>query len=440
MGQTVQLPCAALGDADHAAVAINARGDIFVAWSSRRTDLSSRATQVDGCLLTYLGSGTWDMPTLGYNCWVLGSAEASVFGSGYDSCRKPDVVAVGDDFVVTWPRSNGARAMSRLEMVRVRCSPGALPFIETAAPGIGFLIDPLLESKDAGAMPDLVTLSVVPPVVGVVYVEDERRNPPYREFDLRFCRADFSVLPPAVDGPMVLVDDLPQDDPPISGEPAGGKVLPELELDDQGNLVLAYESYVRYAHFGWPWDEGRVHVEWFCNGASGLPSLLQGIHFNGRTRSSRVRRPSLSASRLDRANTVSLSFMDAPDNLGDFDVVHRELSYAGGVITDQDFGYPNAVNRSDSMPVVAHGGSLRLSLAIHKQDAREQVMAFAPSFANRPFVDMDCPVAHPWRPSIALLEPAPPDLPSAGVLLPVSYEGPGTPGGPLRIYLIVHAL
>ncbi|TAH35965.1 MAG: hypothetical protein EYC70_12005 [Planctomycetota bacterium] len=449
LAETVQLPSSGPGDADHGTVAINEDGDIFVTWSTARTDLTANAAQVEGVYLRYLGGATWELPALGYNYWVLGAADAVALGGGYESCRKPDVVAVGKDFVVTWPRSNETRTVTQLEIVRVLTDAALPPTIDAPGAGIGFVVDADFDSADAGGMPDLATFSVNPPIVGVAYVHDRKINAPYRDFDIRFARVEFGAIgAPAVEGPMILVRNSPFDDAPNSGEPAGGKVLPDLEPDDGGNMVLAIEAYARYGHHGAPTNEGRIYVQWYGNAASGVPALLSDNevdfsntnHFfvRGRRVNDRTRRPNLAGSRLDGANSVSLAFLDAPDSTGDIDTEHRELFWDGADITMTDFVFPNLGNKNDNVPVPIHGSSLRACLAVREDTTEDQLKAFIPSVPTTPFRSLKSPVSHPWRPAVDLMEPAPADITNGDLLLPVTYEGPGIGVTGLRIFLVVH--
>lgn len=440
LGQTVELGSSAAGDADHATVAVNSSGDVFVAWSALRTDLNPPTLQVEGAYLRYLGAGTWEIPQVGGSAghWVLGDPMAGVYGAAPEPCRKPDVTAMGSDFAVTWPRSNAAGTQSRLEIVRIVVTGSGPPAVDGLAPGVGHVVDPAVDAESAGVMPDLVTLAAGPAKAGVVYADAEAQSPPYREFDVRYARVDFGATPPVVEGPMVLVDDLPCDDSRISGEPAGGRVLPDVVSDDLGSLVLSYETYVRAGHQGAAQDEGRVVASWFANGSSGTPSLLASRSFGGRQPSDLVRRPNLAASRLDPWNSASLTYMDLPDGGGDSDVSYFELLWQSGTIRAKDHRFPNHPSRSDGLPVPGHGSALRFSLSTRDLGGASQIKAFAPLLPGRPFRTVPAPTSQPWRPSTDLMEPAPPDLPAYSALIPVTYEGPTLTGGAtLRIFLVI---
>lgn len=120
-GQTVgedefaQLPVGANTEgADHMLIRMNARGDALVVWQSKRTLSPSTFTwQAEGVYLEYNQdpvSPEWTVgaslmlgdPTLGL--W------AAAGGQGPDACIKPNIVPMGDDFMVTWPRVDAGRA------------------------------------------------------------------------------------------------------------------------------------------------------------------------------------------------------------------------------------------------------------------------------------------------------------------------------------------
>ncbi|TAH39566.1 MAG: hypothetical protein EYC70_01910 [Planctomycetota bacterium] len=427
---TVELPATGSGDADHATVAINADGDILVAWSTRRPDLPDNAFQVEACLLPYLGGGRWARPAE-LELLLLGDPMAGVFGAAAESCRKPDVQAVGHDFFVVWPRSSADRSSCRLELVRVRVLGGTAE-VDAPQPGRGYLVDGTLDADSAGAMPDLVESPLLPQGVAVVYADDELQAPPLREFDLRVAVADFASLPPVLHGPFLLVDDLPCDDGLRGGEPAGGKVLPDVVLDDMGNLVVAWEEYARAGHGGAASDRGSIQVRWFSDPVLDVPQPLATLRLGGRAVSDRPRRPNLASSRLDADDTVALAYMSAADGSSLADVNWCSLARDGALGSSLDLGYPCTGPVTEALPVPVQGASLQACLAIASEAGQVRLQGFP---RGRGLQTLPT-VPQPWRPAADLLEPGPADL-GGRTVIPISYEAPSPTAGALRIFLVI---
>ena len=432
-GDTVLLPTTSNDDADHGAVAINSAGDLLCVFSAERTDLAAGAFQVEACFLPYQGAGTWSAPNSSANAFLLGSAKARAFGLDYEACRKPDVIAVGSDFFVVWPRSSGDRTQHRLEMARLRPNGAGSLTVDAPAAGVGYVVDPQIDGNEAGIMPDLAEIPGSNTAIAVVYVDDELQAPPLREFDLRFLRADFATLPPAGDGPYVLVDDLPFDDSPFGGSPIGGEVLPDVVRDDFGNRVLAYENFQQAGHGGAGITDGRARLAWFADPGSGPPTLLASHLIQAGSKSEPVRRPNLAASRMDAANTVTVACVTASTQQPAPDILYYEAAWNGTAIALTDLGYPSSATRADSMAIPAHGASLRACLGIRGGGGHARLVAFleTPPSGLRLIPSQSMP----WRPSLDLLEPAPAGA-GANLVLPITYEAP-VAGGDIRVFLRV---
>lgn len=431
-GATVELPALGGGDADHATVAINAAGDVLAAWSTARPELGQGAFQVEACFLPYRGRGRWAVPASA-KLLLLGDPLAGVFSGGPESCRKPDVQAAGNDFFVVWPRSDATRQSCRLELVRLRVQAG-VPLLEAPAPGVGYVVDAELDGASSGTMPDLVESATLAQGVAVVYADDELQAPPWREFDLRVAAADFATLPPALHGPYLLADDLPFDDGRNGGEPAGGKVLPDVVLDDAGRLVVAWEQYVHSGHAGAPEDRGTIQVRWFSDPALETPAELARQEFGGLVASDYARRPNLASSRRDPTDEVALAYLLAADGSSTSDVAYLALQRDGASASAQDLGYPCTAGDREALPFPVHGASVQACLAIRQSGAMAQLEAYA----QRLGLGALPATAGPWRPAADLLEPPPPDF-AADALIPVTYEAPAGPHGVLRIHLTVYA-
>lgn len=444
--KTIKLPdLLPSADNDHATVAINDRGDVFVAWQIDRPDLGSSypIQQVVGVMLERRGAAGWVKPTAA-EVMLLGNPENQLLGPE-ETCRKPDVVGTEDGFIVTWPRNIPAGApnagLAQLEAVMVRRVAGVGAVLDAPAPGQGYVVDASILSGDAGIMPDLVRLSRDSQLGGVVYAHETFNSGSRREYDLRFSLIDFGVSPPVITGPTVMVADVPMDDSPVSGAPTGGLVLPDVVQDDFGNLILAYEEYVQAGHLGSPNDRGSVIVRRFLE-LNGATAMLDEWLYTGANPSNRMRRPNLMSSRRDTANTSSVTWMEAPDLFGpDIESRHFELNFTGGVgaglVLSQDHVFPN-VPAWDSLPVPIHARGFRASISVREYPTKDVMAVWAPTSSSQ-IIQLPSPrTGFPNRPSVDVWEIAPYGSQDSRIL-PITYEGPG-PSGQRHIWLVIHQI
>ncbi|KAA3604463.1 MAG: hypothetical protein DWQ01_21740 [Planctomycetota bacterium] len=406
----LELPNFATGDSDHAVVAFNDQGDAFVAWHSRREDLFGSPRQVEGAYLRYMGNDTWEIPDPQEDHFLIADPSLALVGP-IDNCRKPDVVAIGSDFVVCWPRgSNYGSVIHQLEVVRLQVGASGPAVLDRPLPGMGYVVDSQVNNGEAGIMPDLATLDPAG-IAAVVYAHEENAAGPYREYDLRMVELDFSGATPSFSNPLVLDDNFPMDASQVTGLPGGGLVLPDAVVDDFGYLVVAHEEYVRKDHQNAPRDIGAVVLQRFQKVGASM-RMLEEVSFPGKAMDNRQRRPNVAASRHDGVNSVSLTWMDNPDAPGaDVDVAHLEVEFLGGAsagaLLFHKMDYPNSPTRSDTQPVPLQGEQLRLSFAVRALPSGVRkipvwigvpggILQEAPSCSN-----------DPWRPAVDLWEQAP---------------------------------
>ena len=235
----VELPSLAPidGQADHAVVAVNDLGDVVVTWSSSvyaRTHAEANMRRVEAAFLRRTSQNTWDLyPTI-----TLGEAEPSLLPGGVsiyaegELCRKPDVVAVGSDFVVAWQRieanhqPNGRIECAYLEVPAVG---GDMVTHLSDPSGIGYVVDPLVDCRISGAMVDLAHNPGSGPTVVATYASLAAQYPLGAgvafDFDLRAVAFDFPTpgVAPTVHtvttiDPLVAFDDFDG-----GGGPNGGR-------------------------------------------------------------------------------------------------------------------------------------------------------------------------------------------------------------------------
>ena len=426
--ESVELPV--LGyTADHATVAINASGDLFVTW----TGTGSGIRNVDGVFVPRVGPTEWATPQPG-DLLRLGDASLGILDA-VDRCHKPDVVAVGDDFLVAFPRISPTSGAARLEISRIRVTANQSATVESAAPGEGFLLDPAVTSGDAGLMPDLACLSVPGSESGsavVTYAHFSRFQGGRHLYEIRLGTLDFTGSGPAFGQPQVLVEKVVIDTSVVPFP--GGRVLPDVVGDDYGCLVLAYEEYGKVG----PNWEGRIVVQRYLPLSDGSFEVLETVTLRGPNGSLAQRRPMLATSREDSQNMVAVGWMEVANAATEdvdscfFELVFNSAASAGPVAVT-DLAYPNYAGTADRRPLpVVTGQEAALLTGRVRAAGATAMQAWLPQrasiFVMLPFVTP----SEPRRAAADLLE-------AGGLeLLPMTCEASVVSGSEeRRIHLLV---
>ncbi|MDP6850760.1 MAG: hypothetical protein QGH51_00225 [Planctomycetota bacterium] len=368
------LPMKNAYTADHAVVALNSRGDAFVVWDAQIKINGSSPRKfrsgVQGVFMRRTSLTTWSVPSKS-SVITLGDPNAFSIGSD-EKCHKPDIIAQGNNFVVTWPRIELISGNSRLEAVEISVHPQGPIRINRpdSFSGIGWVVEDGLTSGDAGIMPDLVRVDPTtgfPSQVAAVYSHSTSISGSEREYEIRLTGMDFSVSPPNFTQPQTLVQDVCMDDHPAGL--VGGRVLPDAVSDDYGNLVLAWENFKLAGHQGAPTDLGFIQVTRFSL-SSGCPIALETNVFYGLTTSSKQRRPMLSTSHADSRNSVSLSWGEVFDAVADDATLFcKDLEYLNpsttGSVTISDSGFSNLPGWQAALPIPLTGKNLRYLFSNH---------------------------------------------------------------------------
>lgn len=406
--ETVVFPTFGVDGQDHATIAVNAYGDVFVAWHS---GLANGTHMVEGMLVPYVGGGNWDFDVNSMH-YLLGDPGLNLLGT--DSCVKPDVVALEDgSFVIAWSRVEDTLSLvAQLEATRVepRDANGALqttPILNRAAPGEGVLLDDTLTPGQARMMVDLVT--VQDSICVAIYAHESSyvlgsQNNEYREYDLRALQMDWSQLGSGssfLTGPQDLITASPMDNPWFRPF-VGGLVLPDVVVDDSGNLVVAWESFWVNGHGGvvGP-DAGAIHVERFEPFASSTPlASIDQVDF-ATSSADPFRRPNLSSSRLDTEDNVSISFMEDRDTLAIDQVLFYDIDYSHGAapIVTPRYWLPKTAGVGDYHPVPVHGKNKHFCLA-SRTAASGSRRLIAGYDEGQTMLNVPTTVNFPWRPAV----------------------------------------
>ncbi len=363
LGEPVPLPSISY-QADHGTVAVNDRGDVLVAFHTAVSAGSQVSKQIEAVFVRRIGKGRWLVPSV-YDSFLLGDSSVGLAGPA-DRCDKPDVVSVGNDFLVCFPRgpvsSSGGSGLSRLELVIVRVDDQGVASLDVPGPGQGWVIDPGFTAGQAGAMPDLVHRTVDPDQPGaspegraaVVYARQTEHEGVRQGFELVGAALDVRSSPPVI-GPLeTLVSKIPVDS--TNGYPGGGgRVLPDLVEDDLGHLVLAHEFYALAARGVTTTDEGQLWIRRFEAPLAGGFRQRDALMLNGEVLHFRQRRPALMGSRYDGENVIGLAWPElSPDSLRS--KAHYGLLQfpAGGGIQFQNALVPNPAKAKVLRPIPVH--------------------------------------------------------------------------------------
>ncbi|MDA0666390.1 MAG: hypothetical protein O3A50_01240 [Planctomycetota bacterium] len=358
------LPTVTPQGADHATVAVNSYGDVYVAWQGT---WSGNTHMVEGMLMQYTGNDQWEFDA--NNLHILGDMSLHLISQD-ESCSKPDVVALPDgSFSVAWHRiDRSGLGLSRLEIsrIQVRDAQGNLhttPVIDRRAIGVGFTADSAIISGFAGIMVDLVDLE--DGSVAAVYAHEtssvsQPNGDVHREYDLRLTRIDWDLAPGTpgfISAPVTLVSNLPIDNT-LAYPLNGGQVLPDIEIDDNQDLIVAYEEFWLDGHGGVSGQTlGQIVVKRFAGFGAVVPfQLLDTDTFTNHFRRHQ-RRPNLATSRLDTQNTVSMTWVDDEVVLWKSNsILSRQITYSTpGASTVDNLYWENSVFHEDTHATIVHG-------------------------------------------------------------------------------------
>lgn len=418
----IQLPSFAPADgkADHETIAMNSQGDCFVTWSSSVYSLTgpdSVIRRVEGAFLRRTGATTWDL----YPTVVLGETDplelpgsTTVFPLG-DICRKPDVVRVGDDFVVSWQRiEDGDTANGQLECAYIEVPASGDAVVHLSDPtGIGYTLDSF-DPRTAGSMVDLAcapgtSAPIVAFYVARTSVMSLGGGENAYDFDLRAVTFDFPTigLPPAVNAPNTL--DAVKYDDYAPGDPNGGRVLPDAVFDTFGNVVVAFEEFENGERTGSgnP-DIATLHVRRYSIDGGGALTELNAQTVAGAASTFAQRRPNIFRSVSN--DEISLAWVELELPASSTAFYHYEITYPDGV---------NDAAFLDFLPVeVPNDVNPQVPVPLQYRNARAVVLAVNPnpgsflvgyqlSTESKWNLFNNFIGKQPWRPSLDVLEKDP---------------------------------
>lgn len=431
--------------ADHAVVAVNTQGDVLVAWSSAlhpRPHALSDKRRVEAAFFRRTSTDTWDM----YPTQIIGESDEAalpggnpVFPNG-DICRKADVVAVGDNFLVAWQRiEDDGTENGQIECcyIEVPATGDMVPHLADSA-GIGYVLDPAVDCRTAGAMVDLAYDATAATPFFAVYCSRTSLTPlgygNAYDFDLRGVGFDFPVPgAPTVYPAQTLRTGIAFDDfaPTL---PYGGRILPDTVFDQFGNVVIALEEFKRGDRVGGgALDEGYIHLERWSMGAGGVLNQLNVQVLSGLNPVNSVRRPNLA--RLPGNDDVCLAFGELDIVTNASDIYHYSLVYpdsvADAAISDHA---PNLLpNINEDVPVPFQYRNIRGVLITGEPQVGGRRIGYQLTISGQWQILNDFTSVAPLRPAVDVLEDDP-LRPNHGVV-PVTVEGRPSAGAELRTFI-----
>jgi hypothetical protein len=440
------------GKADHNTTAINDNGDVFVVWSASVYPLThpeATKRRVEGAFIRRLSAFQWEI----YPTVILGETDpaalpggTSIFLGG-DNCRKPDVVAVGNDFVVAWQRlEEGDTPNGHLECAFVEVPTSGDAVISLADPaGIGHILDSSFDPRTAGGMVDLAhqrgsgTPTVVASYVSRTGVVPIGTGTAY-DFDVLGVVFDFAAvgLPPTVNPIQTMASAIAFDDFNAT-DPTGGRGLPDIVYDEFGNVVVVFEEFRRGERIsvGTP-DDSMVHVRRYSVGAGGVLTQINAQSAVGSNVIYPQRRPMLI--RTGTHSDISLVWGERLLPGIESDVFHHQISY------------PDAISDAvitDYAPVMTLGVEEELPVPVQYKNVRTMVIVADPVGVTPKLIGHQTTTKPkwellaefngfaPWRPALDVLEVDP--LRANRGLLIMTVEG-RIPGNDIRIFFEIMAL
>ncbi len=365
LGETRQLPMLGVSG-DHAIVAVNNRGDLFVAWQSSPTNGASMR-QVEGVFLRKSAGNSWLFPTT-QEVLLLGDPSLNVMGS--DTCPKPFVIGLDEDFIVGWLRVDRNTQTTRVEMVKIVAPASGPVTVDSPAPGRGYVVSGDYDSGNSGKTLAMCRRQYDPfapgaPMEEAVYfvtVKSIADSGDLHDYRLRGWTADFSIGSgaPMIRGPFTLVDTVWVDSSTNFGR---GRIPPTIQENDDGDLILAYEEFHDPSRSaGMTSHEGRIRVQRFYPSIFGLQGDAELV-FEGNHLERHQRRPNLDTSPNDDNDVLTLSWVEL-DHDGANGIVHQKAIWfnaLGG--HSRDVPYPNPVIPTASGARSIHGTEFYASLA-----------------------------------------------------------------------------
>ncbi|KAA3606137.1 MAG: hypothetical protein DWQ01_18260 [Planctomycetota bacterium] len=307
----IQRPVASDKKADHATVAMNDDGDILVTWVAEE-DTPNPGKKIEAAFFSRASAGNlWDI----HPSFEISHAASVVPLSS--KREKPDVVSLGQDFLVAWTRERSGFDVLECAIVRPpSVTMTAHPVVVFDANGMPFQLDGSLNMKrNAG----VVDLACRPDGVGAASYVSFKSVTTVNEGDeislyLRGVVFQWDKLNGVLSvatTPMIL-DTFRFDEAiawPIT-ETDFGRGLPDCVFNGDGELVVSHEEFEIVDNAD---DASRIQLQWFDVGIGGTLTETRSQAFSDRgiqDSPNPQRRPNLVASE-DDSSLLALTWGNA---------------------------------------------------------------------------------------------------------------------------------
>lgn len=373
-------------NADHATVAVNDRGDVAVSYQTSRNGFPGTSyplRQVELVILEAQSGGRWSVSQQELVGSIMRSPLSPALAQTVVRCERPDVVAVGERFFVTWTRRydrsfpGQQREPSVLECAWLEWNGSKYEVLTGGQPaGQGYILDADFDTRECAGVADAVALdpgsAVAPARAAVVYAHqtdfgDDPNSVPAKDgtrlADIRVAECAISPTRVISGGAQAepLFRDVPHDGEP---QPLGGD-FPALYLPDCTPSSSPTRFWMAFQEQRLPLagavPDGRVRLT-MCASVAGAWRIIDQEVFGDPQHPAWRHRAALdsnpeSAGGLDRAS-LAFTVLEQPN---DSDIEYAGWGYdsvAGlfPVPWPPGAGFPNQPNQSDLETVPLHGG------------------------------------------------------------------------------------
>jgi len=419
VGGSAHLPTSNISS-DHPVTAINDEGDIFVVWQEV---FAPGRHEVWGAFFDYQCDGTWARPSQHMR---IGAADVLV-GAAQPTCKKADVVAAGNDFLVVWTIYDRQTPTNKGHLQAAKIDANGV--LHQAAAGEGYRVSDDFWVGDSGATLSLADWRIAADGTTqqghglAVYIEHISRTAVVdgniNHYRMRGVQIDFSASTPTwthvknPHGDPWLADGLAGDALHSSGTSA--RVPPSVLQDRQGDLIVAVEEF-KHKLRGAAQHRGHLWMLRYSVDGSGVASETARLQIQGAVRSDFQRRPHLALAALGTDNRIGVSWLelDAHGENGRANSALLEVQVGGFLLNSQsayDGQGTHEVLDSRTSPTLEYVIGVHAPLPGHA--GKHELFAWAPGMASPTPILQN--VAVPRRPGWDAL----PDLPCTPAIDPV---------------------
>jgi hypothetical protein len=346
--------------ADHATVAINDIDDILIAYHANTVNSGEKQVEVAHYKLDPISGVLTHTSTE-----VIGGVGQDPLGlGGLIKCERPDVIAVGDMFFVTWTRIYDAvNKPSVLECAWIKydVTNGLQVYSGQTSTGLGYALDSDFDVQECAGVADAFVVSESGGILsaGVVYshqtkMSDPGGTPPdlTRRFDMRLALSEFNINQNTLSAvaPETIISNIRFDGD--TGNSAA-LILPDAVRGVAADeFWLTYEAQIESGSA----VQGKVRLSYVKKNIVGNSWAPQATYVFGTTTAQVLRRPML-FNHKDTPRNVSIAF-SLPLSPTTLDVHFSSWAYHSPGFLSQELvsnQFNNVSNENRPIPLNATG-------------------------------------------------------------------------------------